>query len=370
MRLIAVIALNDVRRFLRDKASWFWLFGAPVLFATFLGMANRGPGAPGNPKPALAIENRDDGFGGKMLLEELGLHGLTVVTNQAERGLRIPENFTGSILDRKPVKLELYRAGNSSEDAATMIEFRLLRALVSLNSQLIEQAAEGRPPSEDSLRALRNRPDPVRLEASFASRRPIPAGYNQSVPGILVMFTLMNLLIFGGATLAFERREGVVRRLMASPLPRRCLILGKIGGLLALGAVQMLALLLFGRLALGFQTAANPILVALTLGVYAWTAGGIGVLIGSVLDREDKIVAVCVLASLVMAALGGCWWPLEIVPDNVRLIGHLFPTAWAMDALHQLLSFGGGFAEIRSELAVLSLFAAASTWGAIRYFRA
>jgi ABC-2 type transport system permease protein len=370
MRPLAVIAHNDIRRFLRDKASWFWLFGAPLLFASFLGMANRGPGAPSNPKPSLRLENHDDGFASRLLVEELGLHGLSVVTNNAERGLRIPTNFTASVLGKKPVKVELYRSGNSSEDAAAMVEFRLLRALVALNGHLIEQDAKDAPASEASLRALLDKPDPVQLDTSFATRRPIPVGYNQSVPGILVMFTLMNLLIFGGATLAHERREGLIRRLLIHPMSRRQLILGKIAGLLCLGAVQMGFLLLFGRLVLGFQVAANPLLLGAILGVYAWTAGSIGILIGSVLAREDKIVAVCVLASMVMAALGGCWWPLEIVPEHVRWVGHLFPTAWAMDALHQLLSFGGGLAEIRSALAVLLLFAVASTWGAIRYFRA
>ena len=32
---------------------------------------------------------------------------------------------------------------------------------------------------------------------------------------------------------------------------------------------------------------------------------------------------------------------MKIVPDTRTIIGHLFPTTWAMDALYHLISFGG-----------------------------
>ena len=47
-----------------------------------------------------------------------------------------------------------------------------------------------------------------------------------------------------------------------------------------------------------------------------------------------------------MSALGGCWWPLEIVPDTFKTLAHLVPAGWAMDAFHRLISFGGSTADI------------------------
>ena len=66
MRRIATIAANDLRLFLRSKSGYFWLFGSPLLFAIFMGFANRGPGNPANPRPPVRIENRDDGFMGQL----------------------------------------------------------------------------------------------------------------------------------------------------------------------------------------------------------------------------------------------------------------------------------------------------------------
>lgn len=56
--------------------------------------------------------------------------------------------------------------------------------------------------------------------------------------------------------------------------------------------------------------------------------------------------------------LGGCMWPLEIVPESMQRLGHIFPHAWAMDAWIELIGRGGGFGDILTELAVLAGFIA------------
>jgi ABC-type multidrug transport system permease subunit len=103
--------------------------------------------------------------------------------------------------------------------------------------------------------------------------------------------------------------------------------------------------------------------------LYSWLAASLGVLIGALVVNEDKIIGLCVLAGLVMAALGGCWWPMEIVPDTMKIVGHFFPTAWAMDSLHQLISFGSGLREIAPKLGVLAMFALAANIGAAKVLR-
>jgi ABC-2 type transport system permease protein len=373
MKRILLIAKNDLYLFLKEKSAWFWLFGAPLLFAFFMGL-NRGPGDPSNPRPELLLENNDAGFLGKIFVEELGLQGFRVVNatkaDKSQRGVRIPTNFTANVLAQKPVKLEFFNAKNSGADASALTEARLVRALISINSDLIELSGDTNQITEAALRRVLARENPVKLEATFGSRKPIPAGYNQSVPGILVMFVLMNLLIFGGTSVAGERREGVMRRFMVHPVSKTELVFGKIAGLLGLGLVQIVYMLLASMLLMKFRLGAQFFPVFVVLLIYAWAAGSIGVLIGSIISRDDKIVGICVLSSMAMAALGGCWWPLELVPDKVRAIAHLTPPAWAMDALHQLISFGGSWPQIAIPLLVLASFAAIANALAIRYFRA
>lgn len=371
MNRILLIAKNDLRLFLKEKAAYFWLFGAPLLFAFFMGM-NRGPGDPSNPHPGLLLENKDDGFMGKIFVEQLGAQGFRLLdaahAQDAERGVRIPTNFTANIVSGKPVKVEFFQTKGSPADAAFLTEARLVRALIAMNSDLIEHAHPTNL-TEASLRAIIEKPNPVAVQSSFGSRKPIPAGYNQSIPGVLVMFVMMNLLIFGGTSVASERREGVLRRFAVHPVSKIELVFGKIVGLLGLGFVQIIYMLIAGSLLMKFHLGSQFPLVLLVLVVYGWAAASLGVLMGSIIQRDDKIVAICVLATMVMAALGGCWWPLEIVPKNVQFVAFTTPVAWAMHAMHQLISFGGGLREILPALLVLSGFAAGANALAARYFR-
>jgi len=145
---------------------------------------------------------------------------------------------------------------------------------------------------EASLRLIIQKENPVNLKAGFGSRKPIPAGYNQSIPGVLVMFVLMNLLIFGGTSVASERREGVMRRFMVHPVSKSELVFGKIAGLLGLGLVQIVYMLLVSMLLMKFRIGAQFLPVLVVLITYAWAAGSFGVLIGSITSRDDKIVGI------------------------------------------------------------------------------
>ena len=60
-----------------------------------------------------------------------------------------------------------------------------------------------------------------------------------------------------------------------------------------------------------------------------------------------------------LAPLGGAWWPLEIVPNFLRVIGHASPVAWAMDGFHILIFENGTFGDILVPLSVLLVLAVA-----------
>ena len=374
MKRVFQIGHNDIRLFLRMKAGYVWLFVVPLVFVYFFGIAFRGPGAPSNPRPAVLIENRDAGFLGRLLMEELDAQGMRLVDqtqrDQAERGICIPIGFTEKVLKTEPARVEFFHIEGSDAESAFLIELRLIRAVVAMNSHLFEQASQGNQPiSERELRVLAKAENLVSLKAQFAGRNPTPAGFNQSLPGTLVQFLMMNLLIFGGASLAGERTDGVLRRLAVYPIRRWELVVGKVYGRFLLGVVQIIFFLLLGQFIFKVDVDQNLSAILLTLGLYAWVAASLGVWIGAVVKNEDKIIGLCVLASSVMAALGGCWWPLEIVPHTLQVVAHCVPTGWAMEALHQLISFGGGWETVLPKLGVLALFAAGANFGAAKMFR-
>jgi ABC-type multidrug transport system permease subunit len=376
MRRIVHIGHNELRIFLKNRTAYLWLFAMPLAFVVLMGLAVRDPGGPSNRRPPVILENRDSGFLGDFLVEELCAQGLSRVDpakgEKAGRGIRIPADFTRRVFAKQATDVEFFTVEGSNAADALLIEARLVRALVAVNSHLLEaSSAPGAafPPSLEALRAVRRKPNSVTLDAKFAGRKPVPTGLSFSLPGNLVMFLMLNLLLFGGATVAATRQSGALRRLMTLPVRRAELIAGQIYGLVMLGAVQIGFLLLVGRFVFHVNLGANLPAVALVLIVFAWVAASLGVLVGSVLDAPEQITAVCLLASLLMAAIGGCWWPLEVAPQALKTAAYFVPTGWALDALHRLISFGGGLGDVVKPLVVLIGFCVAANLAAVRFFR-
>jgi ABC-type multidrug transport system permease subunit len=377
MKRILDIGRNDLRLFFKHrKSAYVWLFVVPLLFVYFMGFTNRGPGDPYNRRPPVLIENEDTNFLSKIFLDELGAQNMRLIdpTNResAARAIRIPADFTARVLRQEQVKVNFSERNNSAEADAALIELRVVRALISLNGHILEAVSRGGstvPLTEAQLRAVMQKPDPVKLKAEFAGRNPAPSGYSFSLPGNLVMYLMMNLLIFGGSMLAADRRNGVIKRLLVHPITRAELVLGKIFGLMLLGLVQIVFFMIVGRLFFKVNFGSNVPAVLLTLTVFAWVAASLGVLLGSVLSSQDRVIGVCVLVSLLMGAVGGSWWPLEVAPPGARLAALCVPNGWALKALHQLITFGNNFSGILVPLAVLLGFGAVFNLLAMKFFR-
>jgi ABC-2 type transport system permease protein len=376
MKRVLDIGHTDLRLFFKHKSAYVWLFVVPLAMVYFMGLAVRGPGKPYNRTPPVLIENADTNFLGRIFLDELSAQQMWVLSptnrEKAVRVIRIPANLTAHALHLEPTKVQLLQGEDSGEADAALIEARLVRALIALNGHLLEAATPTNSLetlSESKLREVMARPNPVSLKTHFAGRKPVPSGFNFSLPGNLVMYVMMNLLVFGGATVASERRNGVIKRLMVLPVARLEIVTGKIYGLLLLGVAQIIFFLAVGKFLFHINLGANLPAVTLTLLLFAWVAASLGVLAGAVLASEDRVIGVCVLASLLMGALGGCWWPLDIGPPALKTIALCTPTGWALQALHQLISFGSGLSAVLMPLTVLLVLGAAASLLAARFFR-
>ena len=80
-------------------------------------------------------------------------------------------------------------------------------------------------------------------------------------------------------------------------------------------------------------------------------------MMGTFIKTEGQANGLSIMAGMVMALLGGCWYPLELFPAAVQNIVKIFPTTWAMQGLLDLVLRGGGLVDILPESAVLLGFA-------------
>ncbi|MGH9361042.1 MAG: hypothetical protein ACRD2T_03940, partial [Thermoanaerobaculia bacterium] len=106
MREVFLLARNDLRLTLRDRASFFWLLLLPVLLMWFFGQVGGG-GQSGPPKVTLTVVDRDGGWLARALVEQLATEksvnlrevspAALAATEDKVRTLTIPAGFTAKV---------------------------------------------------------------------------------------------------------------------------------------------------------------------------------------------------------------------------------------------------------------------------------
>jgi ABC-2 type transport system permease protein len=98
---------------------------------------------------------------------------------------------------------------------------------------------------------------------------------------------------------------------------------------------------------------------ALTLMVLAFVlvTTSMGLTLATVVETSAQADALASLVVMAISALGGAWWPLSATPQWMRLLGHLFPTAWAMDGFKDIIIGSQSIAGILPEFGALLGFA-------------
>ncbi len=345
------IASQDLFCMLRQKETLLWTFLMPGLFFWFIGTVTGGFGgmqADPERKDALAFVHADDDPVAAAIAARLEASNYRLYTPGEEyeledfsRRLIAPDDLGGSVLDGQQRTL---RFGTSIEGPTAAYDmFRIQRATLQTLADLALLEAADTPPTAEAFKALRERKPTLsmttRRARSDGSQR-VPSGFEQAVPGTMVMFTLVILLTAGATQLLTERREGLLRRLASAPISRGSVVLGKWGGKFGLALVQIAFAMLLGRLAFGVHWGPHLFTVFALMASYAAFLASCALLLGNFATSEGQATALGVLAGNVLGALGGCWWPVEITPEFMQKLALFLPTGWAMDGLHKLLSFG------------------------------
>jgi hypothetical protein len=362
LRDVIFIGRKDVRYQLREKETLVWVFFMPVVFFFFIGTITSGfSGSGGLQKPVLALEAENAGFLGDQLVRRLKERGFEVVLPETTttpvahaRRLALPPAFTDSVLAGRPVTARFHNEATGLDREYDNI--RAGRAVYTVLADVIVGGQVGGSFMAESIARLNEMPRALTLEVSRAGeRKHPPSGFEQAIPGIMVMFVLLVMTTSGAVLLVIERRQGLLRRIAATPIERRSVVLGKWAGRMALGVVQVAFGMLAGTVLFGMNWGANLGGVVLVMLAYGALMASVGILLGNVARTEGQAIAAGVISSNVLAALGGCWWPIEVTPEWMQKLQLFLPTGWAMDAMHKLISFGQGPGSVAPHVAGMAV---------------
>jgi len=365
MKNILFIAVNDAKFQLRQGSTLVWVFLMPPIFFYFIGTVTGGfsSGVSGGQATPISIVAQAPGF----LQEQLDLRLrendfepdwveqllIDEGNSPPRRVLQIEPNLSDSIAAGEQVTISY-----ETRSSALSRDFEVIRVQRSIYTALadivVAKASAVEELSAADLVTLNEKPRIWKLDVSpSGQRQQIPSGFEQSIPGILVMFTLLVLLTSGGTMLVIERKQGLLRRLASTPITRAEVVSGKLGGRMVLAAIQVSAALMVGTFLFKMDWGPDFAMILVVLAAWAAFCAAAGLLLGSISSSEGQVSGLGVLTANALAALGGCWWPIEITPGWMQMIQKLTPTGWTMDAMHKLISFQSGAASVIPQLVLL-----------------
>jgi ABC-2 type transport system permease protein len=164
-----------------------------------------------------------------------------------------------------------------------------------------------------------------------------------------------------------DRKNGIWRRLQASPLLKGALLAGKFGSITLISLIILSAVFLAGRLIFGIEIMGSTGGFLLIFLATALMIAGFGLLVASLGKTEAQCRGFATPLVLGMAILGGAWFPSFMMPTWVRQVSQFIPSRWAVDGFDAMTWRGGSFAEALLPAGILVAFSIAFT--AIAYKR-
>lgn len=335
-----LIAWNSIRLTLRTREAVFWIFVGPLIFTTFFGILFK----PERPVPVTIDLVNEDAAGtvAADIASALERDGIVVTRASAiapgRRTLVVPAGTSAALAAGTRIDLPLHTGTEETREEGNL-RFKIMKALVSSALGMTGGDSTG--------------PLTIAQTDTGVRARPVTAGFQRSVPSYMVMFVFLNLLV-SGAGIAEERRLGLLRRLGMAPISRREVLLGKLLGRFAIGWVEIAWMLLAGWLLFRIQWAEHMWVFVGFLSLFALACASAGILIGTLFRDPDKCRAAAIWAAILLAPLGGLWWPIEIVGPGLRRVAHMVPTGWAMEPINAMLAFGAGAREVAPFAAALA----------------
>lgn len=379
MRKLLVLSFKEVLLAFRDVGALVTMLATPLAL-TLVMMAAFGSGsnsAPLSDIPVLLL-NRDAGVFGQTLTgiffsPSVGdLVTATLVEDEAAARARveaddvaalviIPADFSARLLQMSmegqtpadPVVVEIY-ASPDRRISALVVKAIVSQGLERMNIQIagttniIGELAAG------MLRAARRDADvaaaveaiqiesvgqgassaalPIKLTITSTTGRGFSwLGYYASSMAVLF---LMFAVTSGGRTLLAERQRGTLPRLLISPTPALTILLGKMGGIVLTGVLQML--ILWGATTLVGAYWGHPGGVLVTIVLLVMCASSVGALISAWAATPGQAGAIGTAITLIGGALSGSFFVRWNLPLWVQYLSLVTPNAWGIEILSRL----------------------------------
>lgn len=330
------LTLVRFREFLREPEALFWVFGFPLLLAAGLGLAFRNTPAE---TASIGVVGGDRAFEGAPAFDVESFPAVDV-------GLRaLREGKIALLVERSTDGSVVYHYDDTNPEGR-----------------------DARLRADAAVQQNAGRVDPVAVREE-QMREPGSRYIDFLIPGLLGMNLMGGSIWSMGFAIVDARRRKLMKRLVATPMPRSYFLLSFLISRLAMLVVEVGAFLGFAVLMFGVPIRGSLALIAgiCVLGTLAF--GAMGLLISSRARTIEAASGLMNLTMLPMWILSGVFFSSQRFPDTVQPIISALPLTAVNDALRATMLQGATLVDIAPQVGVLSAWLLVCFTVALRLFR-
>ncbi|KNB61930.1 ABC transporter permease [Chryseobacterium sp. Hurlbut01] len=189
----------------------------------------------------------------------------------------------------------------------------------------------------------------------------MPNSVQHNVPA-WALFAIFFIVVPLSINLVKEKSQGTSVRVRVSPTPYYIHILGKTFTYLIICIIQFLLMVavgiwLFPYMDLPQFDVTGKMFHLLIVTLFAGLAAiGFGILLGTVANTQEQSAPFGATSVVVLAAIGGIWVPVFLMPEFMQTIAKFSPMNWGLNAYYDIILRNSGLGEIAQELIFLLLF--------------
>lgn len=200
----------------------------------------------------------------------------------------------------------------------------------------------------------------------------MPNSVQHNVPA-WTLFAIFFIVVPLSINLVKEKSQGTSVRARISPTPYFVHILGKTFTYLIICIIQFLLMVavgiyLFPYMDLPAFDVSGKMFQLVTVTLFAGLAAiGFGVLLGTIADTQEQSAPFGATSVVVLAAIGGIWVPVFLMPEFMQTVAKFSPMNWGLNAYYDIILRNSGIGGIAKELVFLFLFYVATVAISIFY---
>jgi ABC-2 type transport system permease protein len=242
-----------------------------------------------------------------------------ILSRQVQVGLMLPYDFSWQYQTGKTAKVQAVVDGTDSNTANIVLGY-IQAVAATYNQRLLQQRIIAKGPGRAEM--------PVDVQTRFWFNEDLESR-NYIVPGLIAIIMTVVGALLTSLTVVRELERGSMEGLMATPLRRTELLLGKLGPYFIIGMFDMAVVMAMGKFLFQVPLRGSPWLLIALAAIFLVATLGQGLLISVTAENQLQAFQMAMLTTFLPSfLLSGFVFSIYLMPLPLQVASYIVPARY------------------------------------------